>query len=87
MDQVAWEPERGFEEKPAEIRSPCCLPVGGDQSHCYLLTKHFLKQSGNASEWGEAVWVLAREREHECIDSNCRRVGPPRHIMIDQQLS
>ena len=33
---------------------------------------------------GEAVRVLALERKHECIDGNCRRVRPPRHITIEQ---
>ena len=64
-------------------QSPCCRPAGGDQSHCHLLTKHFLKHSGNASEQGEAVRVLALEREHECINGDCQWVGPPRHIRPD----
>ena len=83
---MAREPERGFEEKPVEIRPPCCLLIGGDESHFHLLTKHFPKHSGNANDRGQAVRVLALEREHECIDGDCRRVGPPRHITIGQPV-
>ena len=50
IDRVTRELERGFEEKPVEIWPPCCLPVGGNQSHCHILTKHFPKQSWNASD-------------------------------------
>ena len=86
LDRVVREPERGFEEKPVEIRPPCCLPIGGGQRHCHLLTKHFPKQSGNASDRGEILWVLALEQEHECVDGDCRWVGPPLHITIEQAV-
>ena len=70
LDRVARQPERGFEEKPVEIRPPCCLLVGGDESHCHLLTKHLSEKPRDASDRGEAVRVLALEREHECIDGS-----------------
>ena len=51
-----------------------------------MLKKHLSEQLRDASDWREAMGVLTLEWEQECIDSNCQRVGLPRHIAIEQPV-
>ena len=78
--------ERGLEEHPAEVWSPCRLPIGGDQSNCHLLPKCLSEKPRDARDGREAVGILALQQEHEGIDGDRQRVRPPQDETVEQPV-